>query len=124
MTQIRTPNDRAGARRPARAADPSGTVRPSGPPGLVRPSGPPGTVRPPGPVRPGPSVSLKLTGRGAVVMLFVASFFGLLLAAWTGWSALGDVIFLAACGAVTRYTRPSGLRTVVVCPPLHFFAGG
>jgi hypothetical protein len=114
MTQIRTPNDSAGARRPARPADP---------PGPVRPSGPQGTVRLPGPVRPRPSVSLKLTGRGAVVMLFVASFFGLLLAAWTGWSALGDVIFLVACGAVTRYTRPSGLRTVVVCPPLTFFAG-
>jgi hypothetical protein len=108
MTQIRTPNDRAGA---------GGAVGPAEPPGTVSPTGPAG------PVRPGPAVSLKLTGRGAVVMLFVASFFGLLLAAWTGWSALGDVIFLLACGAVTRYTRPSGLRTVVVCPPLTFFAG-
>jgi hypothetical protein len=110
MTQIRTPNDRAGTRRPARPADPSGTVRPSG------------AVRPPGAVPPRPTVSIKLTGRGAVVMLFGATFFGLLLAAWTGWSALGDVIFLMACGAVTRYTRPSGLRTVVVSPPLTFFA--
>jgi uncharacterized protein DUF6542 len=111
MTQIRTPNDRAVPRRPARPAD------------TLRPSGPPGTVRPPGPVPARPAVSIKLTGRGAVVMLFVATFFGLLLAAWTGWSALGDVIFLLACGAVTRYTRPSGLRIVVLSPPLTFFAG-
>jgi hypothetical protein len=67
-------------------------------------------------------VSIKLTGRGAVVVLFGATFFGLLFAAWTGWSALGDAIFLMACGAVTRYTRPSGLRAVVVSPPLTFFA--
>ena len=66
-------------------------------------------------------MSIKLTGRGAVVVLFGATFLGLLFAAWTGWSALGDAIFLLACAAVTRYTRPGGLRAVVVSPPLTFF---
>ena len=75
------------------------------------------------PVRPQPSASVRLTGRGAVVALFAACFLGLLMAAWTGWSALADVIFVLACGAVTCYTRPGGLRAVVVCPPLAFFAG-
>ncbi len=72
-------------------------------------------LHPPGPI--------KLTGRGAVVVLFAACFLGLLVAAWTGWSAFADVMFVMTCGVVTCYTRVSGLRAVVVCPPLAFFAG-
>ena len=30
---------------------------------------------------------------------------------------------MCGCGAVTYYTRTSGLRSVVVAPPLLFFAG-
>ena len=67
--------------------------------------------------------SIKLTGRGAVAALFAASFLGLLIAAWTGWSTFADVMFVMTCGVVTCYTRVSGLRAVVVCPPLAFFAG-
>ena len=67
--------------------------------------------------------SIRLTGRGAVVALFAASFLGLLAAAWTGWSALADVVFVMACGVVACYTRVSGLRWLVVCPPLAFFTG-
>jgi len=70
-----------------------------------------------------PSGAIKLTGRGAVVVLFAASFLSLLVAAWTGWSAFADVMFVMTCGVVTCYTRVSGLRAVVVCPPLAFFAG-
>ena len=32
-------------------------------------------------------------------------------------------MFVMACGLVACYTRPSGLRGLVVCPPLAFFAG-
>lgn len=64
-----------------------------------------------------------LTGRGGVVALFAACFLSLLIAAWTGWGAFADVMFVIACGVVTCYTRVSGLRAVVVCPPLAFFAG-
>ena len=67
--------------------------------------------------------SVTLTGRGAVVALFAASFLSLLIAAWTGWNVVADVMFVMSCGAVTCYTRVSGLRAVVVCPPLAFFAG-
>ncbi len=70
-----------------------------------------------------PSGSIRLTGRGAILALVAACFFGLLMAAWTGWSALADVPFVMACGAVTWYTRGGGLRLVVVCPPLAFLAG-
>jgi len=69
------------------------------------------------------SGSITLTGRGAAVALFAACFCGLLIAAWTGWDLLADVMFVMACGLVACYTRASGLRKVVVCPPLAFFAG-
>ena len=69
---------------------------------------------------PGP---IRLTGRGAVVALFAACFLSLLIAAWTGWGAFADVMFVMTCGVVACYTRVSGLRAVVVCPPLAFFAG-
>ncbi len=76
-----------------------------------------------GPSRPRLPRSIKLTGRGAVVALFAACFLSLLFTAWTGWSAFADVMFVMTCGVVTCYTRFSGLRAVVVCPPLAFFAG-
>jgi hypothetical protein len=75
------------------------------------------------PSRLQPSGPITLTGRGAVIALFAACFLGLLIAAWTGWSLFADVMFVTACGVVTCYTRFSGLRAVVVCPPLVFFAG-
>src|SRR5581483_1193691 len=67
--------------------------------------------------------SVRLTGRGGVVVLFAACFGSLLLAAGTGWAVLADVVFLMTCGLVACYTRPAGLRSVVVCPPLAFCAG-
>ncbi len=70
--------------------------------------------------RPG---SVKLTGRGGVVAILAACFLSLLIAAWIGWSAFADVMFVMTCGVVACYTRISGLRAVVVCPPLAFFAG-
>jgi hypothetical protein len=73
--------------------------------------------------QPQPQGSIRLTGRGAVVALFAACFFGLLIAAWTGWSDVADVVFVMTCGVVTCYTRAGGLRVVVVSPPLAFFAG-
>jgi hypothetical protein len=76
-----------------------------------------------GPPRRTRSGSITLTGRGAAVALLAACFLGLLIAAWTGWDLLADAIFVMACGLVACYTRASGLRGVVVCPPLAFLAG-
>lgn len=70
-----------------------------------------------------PRAAIKLTGRGAVVALFAACLFGLLLAGWTGWTGVGDALFLMSCGVVAYYTRASGLRHVVICPPLAYLAG-
>jgi len=80
-------------------------------------------VRVQGPPRRTRSGSITLTGRGAAAALFTACFLGLLIAAWTGWDLLADAIFVMACGLVACYTRASGLRGVVVCPPLAFLAG-
>ncbi len=80
----------------------------------------PGTSKP---LRLEPPGSVKLTGRGAVIALLAASFLGLLFAAWTGWSAAADAIFVLSCGVVAYYTRAKGLRNVVVTPPLAFAAG-
>jgi hypothetical protein len=67
--------------------------------------------------------SVRLTGRGGVVVLFAACFGSLLLAAATGWAVLADVVFVMSCGLIACYTRPGGLRSVVVCPPLAFCTG-
>ena len=87
-------------------------------------------TRPPGqkagtqrPARPEPRRSAKLTGRGAVIALFASSCVGLLITARTGWSAFADVLFVLTCILVACYTRASGLRGLVVCPPLAFCAG-
>ncbi len=74
------------------------------------------------PLRLEPPGTLRLTGRGAVAALFAACLLGLLIASWTGWSALGNAFFVMSCGLVASYTRASGLRAVIVCPPLAFFA--
>jgi hypothetical protein len=83
------------------------------------PAGQPGTRHSP---RLEPPGTIRLTGRGAVVALVAACLSGLLIASWTGWSALGDALFVMSCGVVASYTRTAGLRTVVVCPPLAFLA--
>ena len=71
----------------------------------------------------GARASARLTGRGGVMALFAACFLSLLLAAWTGWAMLADVVLVMTCGLVACYTRPAGLRSVVVCPPLAFCTG-
>jgi len=70
-----------------------------------------------------PRGSVRLTGRGALAALFVLCFFTQLIADWTGWGTLAGAAFVCGCGAVTYYTKTSGLRSVVVAPPLMFFAG-
>jgi hypothetical protein len=66
-----------------------------------------------------PKGVFRLTGRGAIVALFLLCFLSLL----TGWSVLADGAFVCGCCVVTYYTKFAGLRTVVVCPPLVFLAG-
>ena len=88
-------------------------------------------TRPPAPDRPAaprlePRASVRLTGRGAIAALLAFCFATQLLADWAGWAGSGPLAgaaFVCGCGAVTYYTRTSGLRAVVVAPPLLFLAG-
>ena len=86
-----------------------------------------GSLRARGPKRAAPRLepraSVRLTGRGAIAALFALCFGTQLIAAWTGWGTLAGAAFVCGCGAVTYYTRTSGLRAVVVAPPLLFLAG-
>jgi hypothetical protein len=96
----------------------------------ARPARPPA----PGEARPGDARSgdarsgagggasvLRLTGRGAVLGLFILSFLGVLASGWLGTGIVADVLFVAGCGAMAWYAKPSDLLTVVVSPPLAFF---
>lgn len=80
-------------------------------------------ARTPGPPARTAGGSVRLTGRGGGVALFAACFLGLLFAAWTGWPVVADVVFVMTCGLVSCYTKPAGLRSLVVCPPLAFCTG-
>ena len=63
----------------------------------------------------------RLTGRGGVLVVFTACFFGLLVAHWAHWSELAYAVFFMASSLTAYYVRPSGLLPVVVSPPLLFF---
>ncbi|HTX29673.1 MAG TPA: DUF6542 domain-containing protein [Streptosporangiaceae bacterium] len=103
------PRPRTGT--PAAARTRTGAAYAARTPGRTVPGRPPRRLEPKG--------AFRLTGRGAVVALFLLCFLSLL----TGWSVLADAAFLCGCGVVTYYTKFGGLRTVVVCPPLVFLAG-
>jgi hypothetical protein len=64
---------------------------------------------------------LRLTGRGAVLGLFVLSFLGILASGWLGTGIVADALFVAGCAAMAWYAKPSDLLTVAVSPPLAFF---
>jgi len=91
--------------------------RPGAPTQRPRTAGPPAPGAPPR--RLEPKGVFRLTGRGAIVALFLLCF----LSQLTGWSVLADAAFVCGCGVVTYYTKFAGLRNVVVSPPLVFLAG-
>jgi hypothetical protein len=91
----RDPGQRPGPREPRAAGVPAGSA---------------------GPAR------LRLTGRGAVLALFVLTFVGILVSSWTGTGVVADVLFVAGCAAMAWYAKPSDLLTVSVAPPLAFFS--
>jgi hypothetical protein len=81
-----------------------------------------GSARPPGgQPRPEPAAgAVRLTGRGAVLLMIAAFTLGLLAQAVTGWAVLAGVGFAAGAVAAARYTKPADLLTVAVTPPVVF----
>jgi hypothetical protein len=120
MTQTRIPA-RGSQKAPAQAAAWPPRLE-SPPPPRLEPVPPPrlSAARPP---RLEPAGSFRLTGPGAILALFGFCFAIMLIAAWTGWGAPAGAAFVCGCGVITYYTRASGLRAVVVCPPPLFLAG-
>jgi len=115
MTSAQT-RTQAGRPTPTRTRPPTATgSRTPPPPGRTPVDQPP--------PRLGPGGSFRLTGRGAIVALFMVSFLGLLGASWTGWSVPAYAAFVGGCGVVTYYTKAGSLRTIVVSPPLIFLTG-
>lgn len=62
-----------------------------------------------------------LTPRGSVLLVFAASFAGLLFADLAHWGELADAVFFVASGLAVYYVRPGALLPVVVSTPLLFF---
>jgi hypothetical protein len=56
-----------------------------------------------------------------VLVVFAASFLGLMLADWAHWAELADAVFFMASSLAAYYVRPGGLLPVVVSAPLLFF---
>jgi hypothetical protein len=63
----------------------------------------------------------KLTGRGAIAVMFVLFFTGLLVSSWLHLGPLAGVSFLAGTVVTAWYTKQRDLLTVAVSPPLVFF---
>jgi hypothetical protein len=64
--------------------------------------------------------TLRLTGRGAVVVIFVLSLLGAFVAEEFHWNAADGVGYVAACAIAARYLKPGYLLVAVVTPPLIF----
>ena len=113
--------------RPARPARPGRTSSYGRSPVAPRPRTPAGPARSPGAgPRPagtpdGGTVGVRLTGRGAILGLFVLSFLGILVSGWLSTGVLADLLFLLGCWAMACYTKPRDLLSVSVSPPLAFF---
>lgn len=119
---------RAAAPKAQSVPRPAGSARPGRPttygrsPVAPRPRTAPG-ARSPGP-RPRPAGApavLRLTGRGAILGLFVVLFLGILISGWLNSGIPADLLFLLGCGAMAWYTKPRDLLSVSISPPLAFF---
>ncbi len=63
---------------------------------------------------------IRLTVRGAVVVMLVVFALGLIGAAWLGWPVLVGTSFVVGSAAAVSYVRTRDLLVVTVAPPLVF----
>lgn len=71
---------------------------------------------PPQQHRPG----IRLTERGAILLMLAVFILGLLGASWLNWPVLAGGSFLVGSAVAAWYARPAALLVVVVTPPLLF----
>ena len=69
---------------------------------------------------PGATRRLRLTGRGAVLLIFVLCVLGTYVAEVSHWTPAGGVAYVVACALASWYVKPGHLLTTVVTPPLLF----
>ncbi|WP_243711444.1 DUF6542 domain-containing protein [Actinomadura sp. KC216] len=87
---------------------------------MGRERGSPGRRRPAASTPSGGPISL--TGRGGIVVMFAAGVVCGLLSRWFGVPLLAGGGFAVGCALAAFATRPADLLTLVVSPPLVFFA--
>jgi hypothetical protein len=63
---------------------------------------------------------MRLTGRGAVIIILAVFALGLLVASWMGWPVLAGASFVIGSVAAVVYVRPGDLLMVTIVPPLLF----
>jgi Domain of unknown function (DUF6542) len=63
---------------------------------------------------------IRLTGRGAVMVMLAVFALGQLGASWLGWPVLASVCFILGSAAAVLYVRPGDLLMVTIAPPLLF----
>lgn len=100
-------------------------TRPSGAVAMRRPGMPqPPRTRPRqgGRVQAATRPDFQLTARGGVLGLFAVCFIAMVLAEWTGWTALTGLAFVTGGGAAARYTKRGALLALAVSPPVVFLA--
>jgi hypothetical protein len=65
---------------------------------------------------------ITLTGRGAVVVIFIIGLIGALLAPNPSLALIAGLLFVAGCGLAAVATRRADLLTLAVSPPMVFLA--
>ncbi|PZG51432.1 hypothetical protein C1I98_08625 [Spongiactinospora gelatinilytica] len=71
---------------------------------------------------PAQRAGVRLTARGAIVVVVATTLAGELLASVFGWSFAVGATFVAGCLAAALLINPRDLLSLVVTPPLLFFA--
>src|SRR5215831_10584044 len=66
------------------------------------------------------TLRIRLTGRGAVMVMLAVFALGLLVASWMGWPVLAGTCFVIGSAAAVLYVRPGDLLMVTIVPPLLF----
>src|SRR5215467_12812293 len=66
------------------------------------------------------TLRIRLTGRGAVMVMLAVFALGLLVASWMEWPVLVGASFLIGSVAAVLYVRPGDLLMVTIAPPLLF----
>lgn len=92
--------------------------RPSSPSEPFHPFRP--SVSTAGTARSAGAAGVRLTGRGAMLGVFVLCFVGLIVSDWSHRGALSGGTFVAACVLAAVWTQRADLLTVAATPPALF----